>query len=178
MEQFLKSKIGNITVSAMFTAIIAVFSQFSVMTPLGVPVTFQIFAVALCGYLLELKSSILVVVVYIIIGAVGLPVFSGFGGGLNVILGLTGGYIIGFIFLAAFCSLSVKQKNMYLKSVVSIAGVWICHFFGVCWLLSVSGNKLSLPLILTEVFFVVKDIILLSLAYLTYKTVKKVLIRR
>ena len=115
MGKFSNSKLKIACIAAMLTAVICVVSQFSVMTPFGVPFTFQMAAIALCGYLLGVKWSMACVLTYILIGAVGIPVFSGFKGGANVIFGPTGGYIIGFLLLAFFCGLSRKYKSKFIK---------------------------------------------------------------
>jgi biotin transport system substrate-specific component len=66
----------------------------------AVPVTLQVFIVLLCGLLLPLSWAAVPVVVYVILGAIGVPVFSGAAGGLGVLLGPTGGYIFGFVLAA------------------------------------------------------------------------------
>ena len=86
-----------LTLSAVFTAVIAVCSQISIPLPVGIPITLQTFAVALCGFTLPLPCALASIGVYIALGAVGAPVFSSFGGGIGVLIGKTGGFIFGFI---------------------------------------------------------------------------------
>ena len=173
MEKFFKSKIGNITISAMFVAVIAVVSQFSLLTPTGVPITFQVFGVALCGYLLKPKQSFCVLITYILIGVVGLPVFSNFKGGLNVLFGATGGYIIGFIFLAVLCSFAKDRKTKLIKMLFGVCGVFACHITGFMWLVIVNGTKFGLPLFIFESVFIIKDIVLVVAAVFVAKTIRK-----
>ena len=96
MENEFSNRISvkNIVLAGMFAAFLAVMSQVSLPMPTGVPITVQVFAVALVGVILGWKRGVLAVLVYILIGAVGVPVFANFKGGLSVLTGLTGGYII------------------------------------------------------------------------------------
>ena len=89
-------------ITAMFAAVIAVLAQIAFPLPSGVPVTLQTFAVALTGVVLGAKLGTISTFIYILLGAVGVPVFSGFNGGLGAIVGKTGGFIWGFLFLAFF----------------------------------------------------------------------------
>ena len=91
-----REKITNIVMVGVFAAVLAVLSQISFPLPSGIPVTLQTFAVALCGYALGCKRGTLAVLVYIVLGAVGLPVFANFSGGFGSLVGLAGGYIYGF----------------------------------------------------------------------------------
>ena len=109
----IQNKIKNIAFAALFTGILAVISQ--VYIPFSLPLTFQIFAVALCGYTLGAKWGTASMLVYIILGAIGLPVFSGFKGGFGVLFEITGGFIIGFIPLVFFCGLATKTNKKILK---------------------------------------------------------------
>ncbi|MBP5250511.1 MAG: biotin transporter BioY, partial [Lachnospiraceae bacterium] len=93
-----KSAIVNMIFIAMMAAIMAVCAWITI--PAAVPFTLQTFAVFLAICVLGGKNGTIAVFVYILLGAVGLPVFSGFKGGVGVLLGNTGGYIIGFLFSA------------------------------------------------------------------------------
>lgn len=83
-----REKITNIVMVGVFAAVLAVLSQISFPLPSGIPVTLQTFAVALCGYALGCKRGTLAVLVYIVLGAVGLPVFANFSGGFGSLVGL------------------------------------------------------------------------------------------
>ena len=86
----------------MFAAVIAVLAQIAIPLPSGVPVTLQTFAVALTAVVLGARLGSLSTLIYILLGAAGAPVFTGFYGGLGAIVGKTGGFIWGFLFLAFF----------------------------------------------------------------------------
>lgn len=95
-------------ISALFAAIIAIFSQLTIPLPL-VPITGQTFAVGLAATILGLRYGTLSVIIYILLGAVGVPVFSGMSGGLGSIVGPTGGYIIGFLPAALFIGFYLEK---------------------------------------------------------------------
>lgn len=168
-----KTKTQNIILSALFAAIIALLSQVAIMTPAGLPLTLQTFAVAFCGYFLGAKWSVVSVVVYIFIGAVGLPVFSQFKGGLGSLFSISGGYIIGFLGLALFCGLCQKKKNALTKILLSSAGLIICHLIGVLWLCFVSKGNILSSFAASSLIFILKDIISLVLAYISSKIILK-----
>lgn len=79
-----KIKTADLVIIALFAAITAVLSQIAIPMPTNVPVTLQTFAVALCGFCLGSKKGTAAILVYILLGAVGIPVFTGFKGGLRV----------------------------------------------------------------------------------------------
>lgn len=161
----MKNKSINITFSALFTAIISIFAQISFVTP-AVPITLQILGIALCGYTLSLKWSIASVATYIAIGALGLPVFSSFKGGIQVVLGPTGGFIWGFLFLALFCGLTKKFENIIIKAVLSFVGLALCHIMGVLQYSLVSGNSIAVSFLTASLPFLLKDSVLMIIAFL------------
>ena len=101
----------SIILVGMFAAVLAVMSQIAIPMPSGVPMTLQTFAVALAGAVLGWKLGALSALVYLLLGAAGVPVFSGMSGGLGVLLGKTGGFIFGFIFMVRAGSGSEEQRN-------------------------------------------------------------------
>ena len=97
-----KKSVGQKTLDmvyiAVFAVIIAVCSWISV--PMVIPFTLQTFGVFCAVGLLGGKRGTLSVLIYVLLGAVGIPVFSGFSSGIGTLFGVTGGYIMGFIFTA------------------------------------------------------------------------------
>ena len=118
---------------AMGVALIAVCSWISI--PLPVPITLQTFAICLITAVLGLRLGLWAVVVYILLGAAGLPVFSGFRSGIGTLLGTTGGYIIGFVFTALLVGLGVKKfgRNPPLLALFMAIGILLCYTFGTAW---------------------------------------------
>ena len=143
----MKLSVREITLIAIAIALITVCSWISV--PLTIPVTLQTFAVCLVTALLGLKMGLWSLTGYILLGAVGIPVFSGFRGGIGVLLGVTGGYIVGFFFTVLTVGLSVKRFGRSLPVLLlSMAfGVLLCYAFGTAWFMVVyarGGNAVTL----------------------------------
>lgn len=86
----------------MFAAVLAVISQISLPMPTGVPITIQVFGVALVGAVLGAKLGTMATVVYVLLGAVGLPIFANFHGGISALAGITGGYIWAWPFMTFY----------------------------------------------------------------------------
>lgn len=165
-------KLTNIAFAALFTALICILSQISFVTP-SAPLTLQTFGVALCGYTLSLKWSAACITSYITVGAFGLPVFSAFQGGMQVILGPTGGFIFGFIILTSACSLAVKTKKRYLSVIISTVGLTVCHTLGILQYSIITGNSLMFSFLTVSLPFILKDIISLIGAFFLSKYLNK-----
>ncbi len=172
-KQKQNEKITAMVLCALFAAITAILSQVSVPMPSGVPITLQTFAVALCGYFLGAGKGAAAISVYIAIGAIGVPVFAGFKGGIASIMGLTGGFIIGFIALAALCGIGVK--NPALKMIFGMAGLLALHLLGTAQYALLSGTE-PIPAFLTvSAPYLIKDAVSVVLAYLAAMAMKKTL---
>ncbi len=117
--------------------LIAICSWISI--PTAVPFTLQTFAVFFVLLLLGGGKGTLSILVYVLIGAVGAPVFSGFGGGIGVLLGSTGGYILGFLFIGLIYMLFTKffGKKIVVKVAALVLGLVVCYAFGTAWFMHV-----------------------------------------
>ncbi len=101
----------SLVLSALFAAIVAILAQISIPLPFSpVPITGQTFGVFLAGAILGSRLGALSLLVYVLLGAAGLPVFSKFGGGLGILVGPTGGYIFSFI-LGAFVAGWIVERG-------------------------------------------------------------------
>lgn len=174
-----KGKIATKTIVeiAMFTAILAILSQVSIPMPSGVPITLQTFAVALIGVVLAWKFGAVSVIIYILLGAIGVPVFAGFSGGAQVLVNYTGGFIWGFIFMAALCGVGSVMKNKVLGFVVGLAGLVICHLLGVLQFMIVMGMGFGESFALVSAPYLIKDVISVALAFVVGGQIRKRLIR-
>ena len=168
-----KPKLAEVALSALFVAIICVLAQIIIPTPWGVPFTLQIFAVCLCGYLLGVKIAVSSVGAYILLGLIGLPVFSGFKGGIHSLLGITGGFIFGFLAVAFFCGVAKNVKQKYLKILFSAVGIILCHIIGVLQLSLVSKAGFFESFVTASLPFILKDILLIFAAYFVAKILEK-----
>lgn len=133
----------QLVLAALFAALTAVCSQIQIPLPM-IPINLALFSVHLCGALLGAKWGALSMAVYALLGAIGVPVFAGFGSGPAVLFGKTGGYILGYILCAAIVGvLSRRIGFSYLKLCLSmVIGVAVCYAFGTAWFMVVSGLNL------------------------------------
>ena len=126
----------ELTLTALFAALLAACTWLSVPMPKPlVPFTMQTFAVFLALLLLGGRRGLYAVVVYLLLGAVALPVFSGFRGGLDVLLGTTGGYLVGFVAMAlVYWLLTARLGNaLWWKIAGCVLGLAVCYAFGTAW---------------------------------------------
>lgn len=124
----------------MFVALMAICSWINI--PVAIPFTLQTFAVFAAVAMLGLGRGTIAVLVYIILGAVGVPVFAGFSGGLGALFGQTGGYIVGFIFTALISGGIMKAfgKKIPVMIVAMVLGLIACYAFGTVWFMYVYGQ--------------------------------------
>lgn len=155
----------NIVLMAMFMAILSVLSQISIPLPMGLPITLQTLGIALCGFVLGRKLGMCTVIVYIGMGTIGLPVFSNFAAGPGVLLGKTGGFLIGFILMAFLCGVGIECKNKFLCGLFSIAGLLCCHLCGILQFAWVAQLSLVQSALLVSLQFLLKDIASIVAAY-------------
>ena len=130
-----RKKIGttDMVYIAIGAVLIAICSWISI--PVIVPFTLQTFAVFLLIMLLGGMKATISVAVYILVGAVGVPVFAGFGAGIGVLFGKTGGYIIGFLLMGPIFSLMTKLfgKKLLVQIIALVTGLLVCYAFGTAW---------------------------------------------
>ena len=177
MNENTRKRTLNLILAALFTAVTAVLSQTAIPTPFDVPLTLQTFAVALCGYTLGIKWGLASILTYILLGTAGVPVFSGFKGGVQVLFGATGGFIFGFIFLTLFCGAAALIKNKYLKALPGIAGPAICHLLGSAQYALIYKIAFVPSFLLVSAPYLIKDVISLAAAFFVSVYIKKLLSR-
>lgn len=161
-----KSRLHRMVVAGVFAALLAVLSQISIPLPTGIPVTLQTFAVALCGFALGPGLGAAAVGVYLALGAVGVPVFAGFSGGIGSFVGMTGGYLWAFLPMAFLCGLGARQKNRALALTVGFLGLVICHLCGSFQFALVSAVSPWNAFLLASAPYLLKDAASLVVAYL------------
>lgn len=173
-----KLKTLDIAYIGMFVALMAICSWISIPTPWGISFTLQTFAVFAAIAVLGLGRGFLAVLVYIIIGAVGVPVFAGFSGGFGALMGTTGGYIIGFLASAVVTGLVLKfgGKKVYMMAIAMLLGLVVCYAFGTVWFMVVYARTNAAVGLMTAlswcVFpYVIWDVLKIALAILLEKRV-------
>ena len=173
----MQSNVKNIVYTAMFTAIIAVCSLITV--PFAVPFTMQTFGVFFALLMLGGKRGAFAIASYIALGLAGLPVFSGFQGGLSAFFGATGGYIIGFLLAAAIFFLFEKlfggKRGAKIAAVT--LGMLTCYITGTAWyaLVYMGGAEVGFAAALLQcvIPFVLPDAAKIALAFALCKKTKK-----
>jgi biotin transport system substrate-specific component len=152
---------------SLFATLIAVSGYIAIPLPFStVPVTAQTLAVMLAGGLLPVGHAAASIVVFLLMGAIGLPVFSGGAAGLGIIIGKTGGYLIGFLAGAVFISACKGKRPGFIKllTVNAIGGILIVYVFGVMWLNYVTGMGMSKAVIFGALPFIPGDIVKIVIA--------------
>ena len=165
---------------AIMAAVICVCSWITI--PFTVPFTMQTFAVFCTVLLLGGKYGLLSIGVYILLGAVGVPVFSGFNGGIGHIIGPTGGYIVGFVFIG-LCWLvfeGIIKNRFWMKVLVLSLGLVLCYLLGTIWfsvVMSTRGSDYSFWTVLTICVFpyILPDLAKMLLAIFIAGRVKKLI---
>ena len=159
----------NMALCGLFTSVLAVSAWLSV--PMGdMVITLQTFGLFLTLGLLGGKRGCLTILVYLLLGAVGIPVFSGFRGGLGALLGATGGYIFGFMLTAlVYWLITSFQDTSTTRLIAMVLGLILCYSCGSWWYvtqyLSSDSSSLSIVLLKCVVPYLLPDALKLALAW-------------
>ena len=173
-----RSKTYDMVYIAVFAVVMAVCSWISI--PEQVPFTLQTFGVFMAVGVLGGKRGTIAVLVYILLGAIGIPVFAGFSGGIGALFGMSGGYIIGFLFSAIVMwgleNLIGRKPVMQIISM--IAGLIVCYGFGTVWFMIVyarTTGAVGLATVLgwCVIPFIIPDLIKIALAFVLSGRVRK-----
>ena len=132
-----KIRTKQMVLIALMTAVTCVLGPLSIPLPFSpVPISLTNFAIFLAIFVLGMKSGTISFIIYLLLGTVGVPVFSSFRGGFQVLAGPTGGYLIGFIFLALIMGFALDHFDRKLVPTIigMIIGMAVCYAFGTVWL--------------------------------------------
>jgi biotin transport system substrate-specific component len=154
--------IRMITLVGLMAAIACIVGPLSIPLPItAVPISFTNLVIYFTVYLLGMKLGTLSYVIYILLGLVGLPVFGGFQGGVGVLAGPTGGYIIGFVFMALICGVFAERfhYNKWMYVVGMIIGLAVVYAFGTAWLAYQSGLLFKAALFAGVIPFIPGDVL-------------------
>lgn len=169
--------VRSMVLTALFTALLCILSPLSIPMPSGMPLTLQTFAIALCGFCLGGRRAAVSVGVFLALGAVGLPVFSGFRGGVGVLVGPTGGFLFGFIAMAFLCGTAFYRKTFWGKIGLSALGLLFCHLAGVVQFALVMQMSFAKSALVASLPFLIKDALSVLLAYALAAALQKSLAR-
>ncbi|MBR4732149.1 MAG: biotin transporter BioY [Lachnospiraceae bacterium] len=127
----------EMAVTAVMTALICILGPWAIQIPISpVPITLCTMGIYFALYVLGMKLGIVSVVLYVLLGAIGVPVFTNFSGGIGKLLGPTGGYILGYLFLAVICGffLSKFPEKLPMHVAGFVLGTLVLYLFGTLWL--------------------------------------------
>ena len=174
-----KNKTSDIVYIGIFAAMISICSLITI--PATVPFTLQTMGIFTAIGILGGQKGTLAVLTYILLGAVGIPVFSGFSGGIGIIFGTTGGYIIGFLFSAILMWRieAIFGRNQIVFILSMIAGLCVCYAFGTAWFMMIYTQQSGLVEISTVlewcvIPFIIPDFIKMAVALFLTKRLKKI----
>ena len=161
------SNTRNLTLCAICAAITCVLAPLSIPLAGGVPVSLATFAIMLAGVLLGGSMGALSQLIYVLLGAVGLPVFAGWTGGPGKLLGMTGGFIVGYIPLAWLTGLIYKKFGGTAKKPVKIlfmilgmiVGNLALYTLGTAWFMALTGMTLEGSLAACVIPFLPGDVV-------------------
>lgn len=165
--------VKNMALIAMMTAITCIMGPFSIKVG-AIPYSLTPLAIFFTAYLLGPIRATISCCVYLLLGFIGLPVFSGFSGGAQVLAGPTGGYLIGFIFMAFISGLFVNlfAKNVVLQGFGMIVGLSVTYLFGTIWFMNFMKTSLISALAQCVIPFLIGDFIKIVLAVAGGKIIK------
>lgn len=179
-ENRVMGKTYDMVYIGMFAVLMAICSWISI--PTAIPFTLQTFAVFLAVGVLGGRRGTMAVLVYILLGAAGIPVFSGFTGGVGILMGNTGGYIIGFLFTALFMwgMEKVLGQKSWVLLVSMVLGVIICYAFGTAWFMLMYAQNTGMVTLAAVlgwcvIPFLVPDGIKIALAFILSKRLRGIL---
>ena len=171
-------KTRNIIYAPVFASVIAVCAWLTV--PAGIPFTMQTFGVCLTLLLLGGRGGTVSLMVYILLGTIGLPVFHGFSGGPGVLMSSTGGYLLGFVLMGLIYwgTTALGKDRLWSRIAGMSLGTIACYGAGIVWFMfwytaGTSPIDIGTALSMCVVPFVVPDIIKMMLAFWTAKKIER-----
>lgn len=170
----IRTRTQQLTFCALFAALTAILAQIAI--PIGpVPISMAMLAVFIAGGLLGPAYATLSMVVYVALGAVGVPVFAMFTGGVSIITGPTGGYIAGYIAAAWLTGLIISRwgDNIWKSVIAMAAGLALCYLLGTVWFMISTGTGLIPALLGCVAPFLPGDAAKITLAAVVVSALKK-----
>lgn len=159
----------NMVMMALFAAVTCVLAPLAV--PIGpVPISLTNLVIYISLYVLGWKQGTITYIVYLLLGLAGLPVFSGFEGGIGKFAGPTGGYLAGFILMSVICGIFIEKWNgttplhITLNMVGMILGTAAAYAFGTAWFCISTGTGVMAALTVCVFPFIIGDLIKMVVA--------------
>lgn len=171
----MKLNTKDLIICAMFASITAILAQIAIPLPFStVPLTMQVFAVTISGVILGAKKGFISQVIYILLGAIGMPVFAQMSGGPGIIFGYTGGFIMAFPLMALLIGyISEKYNSISAIMISMILALIINYTIGTLWYSFVAGVGFMQGFMVCVVPFILIDLVKVGLATTIGLTIKK-----
>lgn len=174
MAQTKKFKTLDLVHISLFAVLIAICAWITI--PAAIPFTLQTFGVFLTVGLLGWKRGTLAVIIYILLGIVGMPVFHGFSAGIGILIGPTGGYIVGFVFMSLLMGCIIEQfgTKTPIMFLAMICGLILLYAFGTAWFMVVYTHNngtigLATALAWCVIPFIIPDLVKMAVAVILIK---------
>ena len=180
MQNKSKFSVKQLALVGLMTAVICVLGPLALSIPISpVPISLGTLAIYFVVSVLGMKLGTISVVIYILLGLVGVPVFAGFTSGPGKLFGPTGGYIIGYIFMALICGLFVDKfgRNLPVYFLGMLLGTSACYILGTLWLGFQVVMCFSVVLAVGVLLFILGDLVKLVIAMLVGFQVRKRLLK-
>lgn len=166
----------QMTKIALFTALICICAPISIPIPISeVALTLGTFALYLTAYMLEPKSALMATILYLLLGAVGLPVFSGYAGGISRFVSAGGGYLVGYPILVYGSSVAIRRfpENRMLQVFGMFLATCCTYFLGTFWMAKTMNADFLTMLPAGTFVFLPLDIVKMVVACILGKEMKK-----
>ena len=160
---------------SIFAAVIAVLAQVSIPMPSGVPLTLQTFAISLAGIILGAKRGTIATIIYVLLGVIGAPVFANLTGGLNILLGPTGGFIFSFPILAFAAGMWANKEGKIWLPLGLIIGVTLNYICGIIMFSIVMSSSLAIAFTVCVLPYIPTDIVKIVLSAVLGLRIKRLL---
>ena len=177
MEKTQKTNTRQLTLVGVMAAVTCILGPLSL--PIGIiPISLTNLVIYFAVYVLGRKRATLSYIVYLFIGLIGLPVFSGFSGGFTKLFGPTGGYLIGFIFMAFISGIFIDKfsNKIYICFLGMILGTIATYIFGTAWLAYQAHLTFNAALAVGVLPFIPGDLVKMVIASFIGPQIRKRLI--
>ena len=174
------SKTKTMVIIALMAAVTCILGPLSLAIPISpVPISLTNLAVYFTIYVLDRKRGTISYLLYLLIGLIGVPVFSAFTGGPGKLFGPTGGYLIGFIFMAYICGFFIDKwpSKLYMHFIGMVLGTAVCYLFGTVWLAYQAGMGFYAALGAGVIPFIPGDLVKIIIALIAGPVIRKQLRR-
>ena len=177
----MKFSVRELCYMALFTALIAACAQISIPLPTGVPITLQTFAIMLAGIILGAKKGTIATLVYVLLAMVGTPILANATGGVGIVFGRTGGFILSFpimpLIIGFFNKIGEDKSNKFLLPIGIVLAVIINYICGMIYFSIITSSSLIVAFTACVLPFILGDTAKIVIAIILGKSVKLVLKR-